>query len=236
MTASSNSPPKAKSRRHRIHANPFTVRGPIEVPDWRAVYGREAPMALDIGFGKGAFLLELARRHPEWNVLGLEIRDHLVADVLDAGHAAGLTNLHAMLANANSHLGELVPNGSVAFVSINFPDPWYKKRHHKRRVVQPAWLAVLLTKLAMGAELHAMTDYAPIAEQMRDVLGACPALHVPHGTARFASESTTGITTERELTHLRRGDPVYRLHYVYRGPAGAVATEPQTIVPNAPDR
>src|SRR6478609_1711806 len=109
-------------QRHRRHANPFTLRGPIGVPDWQAIYGREAPFAIDVGCGPGRFVWGLARLHPEWNVLGLEIRAHLVAETLAGAREAGLTNVHALVANANLHLSALLPPASVAFVSVNFPD------------------------------------------------------------------------------------------------------------------
>lgn len=200
-------------QRHRKHANPFSFRDAVAAPDWSAIYDRPAPLALDVGFGAGGFLLELARRHPEWNVLGLEIRPHLVEDAVAAARQEGLRNLHAVLANANMHLQDLVPDGAVSFVAVNFPDPWYKTRHHKRRVVRPEWLEVLTTKLAPGAEVHAMSDYEPIAAEMLQVLEGCAGLVNLAGPGRLASESTTGIMTEREIKHLGRGEPVYRMHF-----------------------
>ena len=207
----------AGHHRRRQHGNPFNIRGPIDTPDWTAVFGREAPFALDIGFGGGDFLLELARRHPEWNVLGLEIRRHLVDEVLEEARALGVRNLHALLANANEHLTALVPERSVAFVSINFPDPWYKKRHHKRRVVRSDWAQALATRLLPGAEVHAMTDYEPVGLQILDVLEAAPGFTNLEGAGAFASGSTTGIRSEREGTHERRGEPIYRLRFRFAG-------------------
>ena len=211
-------------KRHRRHANPFTVRGAVEVPDWEAVYGRSAPLALDVGFGPGRFIVELAQRHPEWNVLGLEIRQHLVEQARAEAAAAGLKNLHAMLANANLHLEELLPDASLAFVSVNFPDPWYKKRHHKRRVVRPEWLTVLSKKMRPGAELHAMTDYEPVAMQILDTLEAAAGYVNIDGPGGFAIESTTGIVTEREIKHSGRGERIYRLRFRY-----GLAKSPQIL-------
>ncbi len=199
-------------QRHRQHGNPFNVRGEIALPDWPAVFARSAPFALDIGCGAGSFTVELARRHPEWNVVGLEIRDHWVDGVRAAARAEGLGNLYAVLANANLHLDLLVPDGSVAFVAVNFPDPWFKKRHHKRRVVRPELMEVLGRKAAPGAELHAMSDFAPIAEEIAAVVEAA-GWHNLAGRGAFAAESTTGISSERERSHLRRGAAVFRLHF-----------------------
>jgi tRNA (guanine-N7-)-methyltransferase len=207
-----------RRKRHRQHGNPFTVRGEIAVPDWASVFGRTAPFALDIGCGAGAFTLELARRHPEWNVVGLEIRRHFVDGINEAARAAGLGNVHAVLANANAHLEVLLPDAGVVFVALNFPDPWFKKRHQKRRVLRPDWVPVLLCKLAPGAELHVMTDYLPVAEQIAGTLARTAQLTRLSGTAEqpFAAASTTDIQSERERTHLRRGTPIYRLAYRYR--------------------
>jgi tRNA (guanine-N7-)-methyltransferase len=199
-------------RRHRRHANPFTIRGPLEVPDWCVVFGRNAPMALDIGCGPGMFALELARQHPEWNVLGLEIRRHLTAHLNSEAQKEGLSNVYGCYANANVHLDSLVPDNSVVFLSINFPDPWYKKRHHKRRVVQKEWLSVLKRKLCAGAYIHTMTDYAPIAEDMHEVFSQEPGL-MPESRDGFLGASTTGIVSERELKHTARGEAVYRMKY-----------------------
>ena len=202
-------------QRHRRHANPFTVRGAVAPVDWHAVYGRLAPLALDIGCGAGRFVCDLARAHPEWNVLGLEIRQHLVDATRHALASAGLPHAWAALANVNAHLGDLIPNRSVAFVSVNFPDPWYKKRHHKRRVVNAAWLERLCDKLLPGAEIHAMTDYEPIARQIREVLVNHPQLTCAVGGNGYASQSTTGLTSEREIKHMQRGEQIFRQRYIY---------------------
>jgi len=201
-------------QRHRQHGNPLAIRGPLEVPDWLEIFGRRAPFAIDVGFGPGMFLVELARQHPEWNVLGIEIRTHWVADVRVAAAAAGVSNLHALLGNANEHLEDLVPDNSTAFVSLNFPDPWFKRRHRKRRVLRVDWLDRVAAKLMAGGELHYMTDFQPAAQEALKLLEAHPAFE---GSGGFAAASTTGIPSEREETHLRRGHAVYRLLYRRRG-------------------
>jgi tRNA (guanine-N7-)-methyltransferase len=220
--------------RHRIHANPFNIRGPIAVPNWRRIYGRDAPFAIDIGYGCGAFLLALAKARPQWNCLGLEIRQHLVQPL-----QAALPNLCVLLANANLHLGPLLPNASVEFVSLNFPDPWFKKRHHKRRVLQPEWLDMMAQKLAPGGTLHLTTDYAPLAEEARDLLDGHDAFGPIHAE-RFAETSTTGIVSERERTHQARGEPIYRLCFRRRDTGAVVqkiydyAAAQMRLVPPAP--
>lgn len=200
------------ARRHRQHGNPFSIRGKLDRPNWKEIFGREAPYALDIGCGFGCFLLELARLHPEWNAIGFEIRKHFVDHVKRQAQALALSNVQAVLANANSQLDDLIPERSVAFVSLNFPDPWYKRRHHKRRVLQHSWLDLLVKKLLPHAELHVMTDYAPLAYDMRDTLVSDNRFH-QQGTDGFAACTTTGIKSEREKIHEARQEPIYRLHF-----------------------
>ena len=202
----------ARQNRHRQHGNPFTVRGPIDVPDWSTHFGRDAPLAMDVGFGAGEFLLELGRQHPEWNVLGIEIRGHWVEGALANVREKGLKNVHAMVANANSHFAELVPVESITFVSVNFPDPWFKNCHKKRRVINGPWLDVLATKMRPNAELHIMTDFQPVAEEALLLLSGHARFEAVDGD-RFLPESTTEIQSDRERCHIRRGERIYRLMY-----------------------
>lgn len=209
--------------RHRIHGNPFNIRGEITAPSWPEVFGRDAPLAVDVGFGPGGFVLELARRRPELNVIGIEIRAHFVEGVMAAARQEDLPNVYALLGNANLHLDELFPDGALALASVNFPDPWYKKRHHKRRVVNRPWLDTLARKLRPDGVFHYVTDYEPAAREALELLADHPRFQADfepagegteHPSAReFAGESTTGIQSEREVTHLGRGEPVYRLAY-----------------------
>ncbi len=197
--------------RHRRHANPFAMRFEVAPLDLTA-YARPQPLALDIGFGEGIFAIDLARTHPEWNVLGFEIREHYVRWLNDGARARNLTNLHAVQANASTHLDTVVPDASVAFLAINFPDPWFKRRHIKRRVLNPEWLAILEKKLLANAELHAMSDYEPIAREMHKVMSKAPGWEtiVP---LTSTGPSTTGIMTEREARHSGRGEPIHRMAY-----------------------
>lgn len=200
-------------QRHRIHGNPFSVRGEIDVPDWKSVFGRDAPFAVDIGFGRGQFVLGLAGAHPDWNVVGLEIRDHLVDRMMEEAREAGLSNVFGLVANANLHFEHLFPESSVAFVSVNFPDPWFKKRHHKRRVVRPDFLDVVAKRMPAGGQFHAKSDYEPVALEMLGHLNAHPAFENLEPSGGVAPESTTGILTEREEHHGKRGQPIYRMHF-----------------------
>ena len=202
-----------RRQRFRRHANTFSMPKAIAVPDWQSIYKRRAPMALDIGFGQGEFTLSLAQKHPEWNVLGIEIRQHLVDNLCQAAQNAQCSNLHALVANANIHLETLIPNHSLEFVSINFPDPWFKRRHHKRRVLSKEWLKTLLKKLRPGAQIHVVSDYEPLGTAMFKVLDAHPMLENLSGKGNLSPKSTTGIQTAEECKHIERNEPIYRMHF-----------------------
>lgn len=208
---------RLKKRRYRQHGNPFTIRAPEKRPDWNDIYGRTAPFALDIGFGEGGFTTELAKAHPQWNVLGLEIRAHFVQWLMEARDEHQLPNLFGVVANANEHLDHYLDDNSVEFVSVNFPDPWFKKKHRKRRVVRPDWLEGLIPKLKPGAQIHAMTDYEPVGHEIMEVLSAAPELTNDLGPGEFAQESTTNIWSEREIIHTKRGEQIYRMSFTYVG-------------------
>ena len=201
-----------KRKRHRIHGNPFSVPQPEDMLPLEALFRRPAPLAIDIGFGAGQFLLELAHQKSEMNVLGIEIRPHFVEKILDVAKDEGRTNLSAVLANVNRDIETLIPDDSVAFMSVNFPDPWFKKRHQKRRVINQGFLDIMLRKFRMDGQLHLMTDFEPIGLEARELLSGHPGYHSPH-KGEFLEHSSTGIRSERESTHTGRGDPIYRLFY-----------------------
>jgi tRNA (guanine-N7-)-methyltransferase len=196
--------------RHRRHANPFTFRETISRPDYAAVFGREAPLEVEIGFGKGQFLLTMAAARREVNVVGLEIRDFLVQSVMERAKAQGLSNVFALHCNANTAIDVLFDPAEVARFYVHFPDPWFKKRHHKRRVVTPETAASMMRLLRPGGEVHVMTDYEPIAFDIRDCLAGAGFVNAS-GAGNFAPAPTTGFTSEREDWHQSQRDPIWRL-------------------------
>jgi tRNA (guanine-N7-)-methyltransferase len=204
--------------RHRRHANPFAFRQDVTCPDFVALYQRIAPLEVEIGFGKGQFLLALAAARPEVNLLGLEIREFLVEKLLKDAKARGLSNLHAIQCNANTALTALLRPGEVSRFYVHFPDPWFKKRHTKRRVVNSDTAALMRTLLRDGGEIHAMTDFEPIALDMLQCLEAA-GFENSSGRYALAPDSTTGYRSEREDWHLSQGDPVYRM--LFTKPAAA---------------
>ena len=144
--------------------------------DFAALFGREAPVVLEIGFGMGDATAEIAQRLPGTDFLGVEVHPPGVGALLRQIGERGLTNLRIVQHDAVEVLAAMVPPASLAGIHIFFPDPWHKKRHHKRRLIQPAFVAALAQRLAPGGTLHCATDWEPYAQQMLDVLSAEPML------------------------------------------------------------
>jgi len=142
--------------------------------DPRAWFGRAAPLVLEIGSGMGESTAALAAAEPDVDHLAVEVFEPGIAALLM--RATELTNLVVLRGDAVTLLSEKVPEASLAGIRIFFPDPWPKRRHHKRRLVQPAFAALAATRLRPGGTLHMATDWADYAEQMRAVADAEPRL------------------------------------------------------------
>lgn len=198
--------------RHRRHANPFCLREAIERPDYTALFGRKAPLYVEIGFGKGQFLIALAENTPSVDIIGLEIRPFLVEEVLAQAQAKQLQNVYARVCNANTALTQLFEPASVARFYIHFPDPWFKNRHQKRRVINHETAQLMRTLLIPGGEIHVMTDYEPIAHDMMRCLQSVKFTN-HFGPNQFAPHSTVTYTSEREEWHMSQGDPIYRMQF-----------------------
>lgn len=144
--------------------------------DLDALYGRAAPRTLEIGFGNGEHLLGQARAHPERDFLGVEVHRPGVGRLLLGLAEHGLTNVRVICHDAVEVLARQLPPHAFAAILILFPDPWPKKRHHKRRLIQPDFAALLASRLAPGGVLHLATDWEPYAEHMLEVLRGVPGL------------------------------------------------------------
>jgi tRNA (guanine-N7-)-methyltransferase len=163
-----------------------------------SVFGRAAPVILDIGFGNGDALVAHARAHPAYDFLGVEVHRPGVGSLLLKLKAAGVENVRVVIADVNDVLAHL-PTGALAGVHLFFPDPWPKKRHHKRRLVQPAFAARLRDALKPGGYVHCATDWDDYAAQMLDVLEATPGLVNAAGPHRYADRpASRGVTRFEE--------------------------------------
>jgi tRNA (guanine-N7-)-methyltransferase len=200
--------------RVREHVNPLSDRYqiPATPPNWAEIYADlTQPLHLDIGCGRGRFLLQMAQEVPAWNFLGLEIREPLVEQALTWRQDLGLTNLHYLFCNANNSLRPILdtlPGGSLHQVTIQFPDPWFKRRHQKRRVVQPEMVAELAAALVPGGTVFLQSDVLEVVAEMRDRFQEHPAFRLE--TETWLPVNPMPVPTERESSTLERGEPVYR--------------------------
>ncbi|MDH4191874.1 MAG: tRNA (guanosine(46)-N7)-methyltransferase TrmB [Betaproteobacteria bacterium] len=140
--------------------------------DARAVFGRDAPLIVEIGSGMGETTALIAAGHPEIDYLAIEVHAPGVGSLLKRIDETGLENLRVIRHDALDVLARMIPDAGLAGIHLFFPDPWPKKRHHKRRLVQPAFAALAARKLASGGYLHAATDWRDYAMQMLEVLSA----------------------------------------------------------------
>jgi tRNA (guanine-N7-)-methyltransferase len=180
----------------------------IELPAGREV---EA----ELGCADARFLFERAPHHPETYFLGLEIREPLVDEVNEKAAAAGLANLRAVFCNINIDLPTLVPDASLARVYVNFPDPWFKRRHHKRRLMDAELARAIHTVLAPGGELLFQSDVWPIALDAMGVLDAADDLFVNQSGAWsfHRGPNPYGVRSWREQHCEEAGLPIWRLLY-----------------------
>jgi tRNA (guanine-N7-)-methyltransferase len=144
--------------------------------DLPQLFGRVAPCTLEIGFGNGEQLLERAGSQPEHNFLGIEVHRPGIGHLLLSAAAAALANLRVIEHDAVEVLERQIPPDSLAEVQLLFPDPWPKKRHHKRRLVQPGFARLVAERLDHGGQLHVATDWEPYAQDMLLVLNGCELL------------------------------------------------------------
>lgn len=141
--------------------------------DLPAVFGRRAPVVLEIGFGNGDNLADMAGRYPEQDFLGIEVHEPGVGACIMKALQGGLGNLRVMRHDAVEVLRDMLPEHSLSRVNLFFPDPWHKKRHHKRRIVQRDFMALLATRLLPGGIFHVATDWPDYAEHIEEVLANC---------------------------------------------------------------
>jgi tRNA (guanine-N7-)-methyltransferase len=134
------------------------------------LFGRKAPLVLEIGFGNGESLVQQAAESPGNDYLGIEVHDPGVGHCLIAAHDAGISNLKLIVHDAIEVLEAQIPSASLHRINLYFPDPWPKKRHHKRRIIQQAFLHVCADRLVPGGTLHVATDWANYAEHIDEVV------------------------------------------------------------------
>jgi tRNA (guanine-N7-)-methyltransferase len=181
--------------------------------DFAGVFGREAPRIVEIGFGNGEQLLHAAQHEPQHDFIGIEVHGPGVGRLLNAAAAADVDNLRIYQHDAVEVLRDAVPPASLAQVRIYFPDPWHKKKHQKRRLIQPAFVALLCSRLAPGGLLHVATDWENYFEHIVDVLEAEPRLRNRAGARTAVPRPEWRRQTHFEQRGLKLGHGVWDLLY-----------------------
>jgi tRNA (guanine-N7-)-methyltransferase len=187
----------------------------IDGMDLEELFSRTAPFHLEIGSGKGTFLLNEARAHPELNYLGIEWANEFYRYSVDRIRRWGLTNVRILRADARDVIGRFLPDESIAVLHIYFPDPWPKKRHHKRRFFAPANLKHALRCLIKGGELRLATDYADYFVIISDLLLRDPQIAPLFRKIDFlttdAAEKGEWVGTNFERKYIKEGRQIYTL-------------------------
>jgi tRNA (guanine-N7-)-methyltransferase len=177
--------------------------------DFDASFGRRAPRVLEIGFGMGDATATIAQGLPDIDFIGVEVHTPGVGALLKRIGEMGLTNLRLIQHDAVEVLERMIDAGSLAGVHVFFPDPWHKKKHNKRRLIQAGFVHLLASRLQPGAYLHCATDWQPYAEQMLEVLGAEPSLR--NSAAGYAPKPDYRPLTKFENRGLKLGHGVWDL-------------------------
>jgi tRNA (guanine-N7-)-methyltransferase len=196
------------------HGATFILPYREQVLDFRSTFGRDAPTVLEIGFGMGEATAQIATTLPDGNFLCCEVHDPGVGALLKRIVDQGLRNIRIVQHDAVEVLRHMVAPDSLAGVHVFFPDPWHKKRHNKRRLIQPPLVALLASRLQPGGYLHCATDWEPYAQQMLEVLGGEPQLQ--NTAPGFAPRPHYRPLTKFENRGLKLGHGVWDL--VFRKP------------------
>ena len=184
---------------------------PREMVDW---FGRAAPLGVEIGFGMGEALLQWAETCPDWNLVGIDVYQPGIGALLLGAQRAQLSNLRVLAMDANQAVAECFAPGSLQEVRIFFPDPWPKKRHHKRRLIQPDFVSALGECLQRQGRLLVATDWQPYAEVIRDVLDHTVGLRNLYPGEISAPRPPGRPVTRFEAKGTRRGHKVWDFAYV----------------------
>ena len=182
--------------------------GPL---DMAAVFGREAPVVFEIGYGMGLSLVTMAGAESEKNFIGVEVHRPGVGSLLNESATVGLTNVRTFNDDAVEVLKQCIPDGSLSRVQIYFPDPWHKKRHNKRRLVQPEFIDLLRPKLKIGGVIHLATDWENYAEQMMEVMSDAEGFKNMEGPQEYSLRPEFRPLTKFEKRGQRLGHGVWDL-------------------------
>ena len=200
---------EAQARAYKEWGPRFLLPYAPRLIDVEAVFHRRAPLILEIGFGMGEATAHIAAVRPQDNFLACEVHEPGVGALLKRLGEQSLDHVRIVRHDAVEVLEHMIAPGALAGVHIFFPDPWHKKRHHKRRLIQPPFVALLASRLQPGGYVHCATDWQPYAQHMLDVLSACPVLR--NSASDYAPKPDYRPLTKFENRGLRLGHGVWDL-------------------------
>lgn len=177
-------------------------------------FGRQAPVVLEIGFGMGDSLLTMAQQEPEKNFIGIEVHPPGVGRVINAAGKEQIHNLRVYMADAMDVLEDCIADHSINRLQVYFPDPWHKKKHNKRRMIQAQFVQKLRPKLTIGGVLHLATDWENYAEQMLEVMTAAPGFKNLNTAGSYSARPDYRPITKFEKRGERLGHGVWDLLFV----------------------
>ncbi|HAT24981.1 MAG: tRNA (guanosine(46)-N7)-methyltransferase TrmB [Pantoea sp.] len=181
--------------------------------DLTQLFGRDAPVVLEIGFGMGASLVTMAQNNPQQNFLGIEVHAPGVGACLASAKEANVENLRVMCHDAVEVLEKMIPDNSLRMVQLFFPDPWHKARHNKRRIVQTPFAELVMRKLKLGGVFHMATDWEAYAEHMLEVMNGIDGYKNQSETQDYVPRPETRPLTKFEQRGQRLGHGVWDLMF-----------------------
>lgn len=177
-------------------------------------FGRDAETVVEIGFGMGSSLLEMAQNNPEINYIGIEVHRAGVGSLVADLHEHQVSNVRVVVHDAVEVMKNQIPDNSLSGIQIFFPDPWHKKRHHKRRLIQPDLIQLVTSKLKRGGFIHCATDWKDYAEHILSVLNDEPELHNQQSDGGFSPRPSSRPLTKFELRGERLGHGVWDIIFL----------------------
>ncbi|WP_243038992.1 tRNA (guanosine(46)-N7)-methyltransferase TrmB [Dyella sedimenti] len=203
----------AQQRAFDEHWTRFGIDYTGTAQDYAARFGRTAPLVLEIGFGNGEALAWASEHDLARDFIGVEVHGPGVGRLMNALAARDAANVRLYKHDAVEVLEREIPEGALTEARIWFPDPWHKKRHNKRRIIQPDFVALLASRMAPNGLLHLATDWQPYAEHMLEVMESAPAWRNAIGPGQCAEKPAWRIETHFERRGLRLGHGVWDLLY-----------------------
>lgn len=203
----------AQQRAFDAHWSRFGLDYTGTARDFTEVFGRQAPRVMEIGFGNGEALAWASEHDQDRDFIGVEVHGPGVGRLMNALAARDAANVRLYKHDAVEVLEQQIAPGTLAEARIWFPDPWHKKRHNKRRIIQPEFVALLATRMAPGGLLHLATDWQAYAEHMLEVMEAAPDWRNDVGPGQYAEKPDWRIETHFERRGLKLGHGVWDLLY-----------------------